>query len=195
MLDNLIERCYNKTAKQYRKGPLYEGSWVCTPFWVHAYNNSYSSVFQVPKPNFISFVKLHNFGGRIMDITLKRILSLLSTNPDGSIKHGAKKEFAKSIGYDSGDIVSMWIKGSSKSYLNKLHEISVKYGVSVEWLKGETDEKKPSTPEDEGLDTLDMEALNLFRQLWPDNRKHLLEIAQSLLKAQEVTGGQSQKDF
>lgn len=27
-----------------------------------------------------------------------------------------KKDFAQSIGYDSGDIVSMWIKGTSLSY-------------------------------------------------------------------------------
>ena len=79
-----------------------------------------------------------------MDITLKRILSLLPTNPNGSVRRGAKKDFAISLGYDSGDIVSMWIKGTSKSYLNKLHEISIKYNVSVEWLKGESDEKAPA---------------------------------------------------
>ena len=52
-------------------------------------------------------------------------------------------EFAQSIGYDSGDIVSMWINGSSTSYNGKLHEISAKYGVSVAWLRGETGEKIP----------------------------------------------------
>lgn len=40
----------------------------------------------------------------------------------------------------------MWINGSSVSYKNKLHEIAIKYNVSVEWLKGETDIKeKPVT--------------------------------------------------
>ena len=110
-------------------------------------------------------------------------------------KAGALKAFAKSIGLKSGNLISDWMNGRSASYKNYIYQISSVYGVSVEWLKGETDEKKPSVQEDEGLDPLDMEALNLFRQLWPDNRKHLLEIAQSLLKAQEVTGGQSQKDF
>lgn len=75
-----------------------------------------------------------------MDITLERILSLLPKKEDGSFVRGAKKDFATSIGYDSGDIVSMWIKGSSTSYYGKLHEIAAKYNVSVEWLKGE-DEK------------------------------------------------------
>ena len=58
------------------------------------------------------------------------------------------KEFAQSIGYDSGDIVSMWINGSSTSYNGKLHEISAKYGVSVAWIRGETGEKNPAPKRD-----------------------------------------------
>ena len=75
-----------------------------------------------------------------MDIMLNRILSLLETDETGKPKHGAKAKFARSIGYDSGDIVSMWEKGSSNSYIKKLHEISTKYNVSLEWLRGETDD-------------------------------------------------------
>lgn len=84
-----------------------------------------------------------------MDITLERILSLIPKNENGKFKHGSKAEFARNIGYDSGDVVSMWQNGSSVSYKKKLHEISLKYGVSVEWLKGETDEKiQPATEGD-----------------------------------------------
>lgn len=83
-----------------------------------------------------------------MDVVLERILSLLPCGENGKIVRGAKKDFAQSIGYDSGDIVSMWIKGTSFSYKNKLHEIAAKYHVSVEWLQGKTDEpgikEKPS---------------------------------------------------
>ena len=87
-----------------------------------------------------------------MNTTLERILSLIPQKPNGDYVHGAKAEFARNIGYDSGDIVAMWIKGTSNSYLKKLHEISAKYGVSVEWLRGETDEKeKPAVPEDDEL--------------------------------------------
>ena len=85
-----------------------------------------------------------------MDITLERILSLIPHDETGKHIHGAKKDFAQSIGYDSGDVVSMWEKGTSKSYRNKLHEIAAKYDVSVEWLKGETDIKKPATDNDDG---------------------------------------------
>lgn len=76
-----------------------------------------------------------------MDVVLERILSLLPHSENGKIMRGAKKDFAQSIGYDSGDIVSMWIKGTSFSYKNKLHEIAAKYHVSVEWLQGKTEDK------------------------------------------------------
>lgn len=89
-----------------------------------------------------------------MDVVLERILSLLPCGENGKIVRGAKKDFAQSIGYDSGDIVSMWIKGTSLSYKNKLHEIAAKYHVSVEWLRGETDDpgiKKAPDPKTEGV--------------------------------------------
>ena len=90
-----------------------------------------------------------------MDIMLERILSLIPKNDDGKYVHGAKAEFAKSIGYYDGAIVSMWIKGTSTSYKNKLHEIAEKYGVSVKWLRGETDDpgiKEAPATEGEGSD-------------------------------------------
>lgn len=88
-----------------------------------------------------------------MDISLSRILSLIPKDESGKYKHGSKAKFARSIGYDSGDIVSMWENGSSVSYKKKIHEIAAKYNVSVEWLKGETDEmgikKQPAANSDE----------------------------------------------
>ena len=75
-----------------------------------------------------------------MDITLERIFLLMEHKENGKVARGGKARFARSIGYDSGDIVSMWESGASKSYLKKLHEIAAKYDVSVAWLKGETDD-------------------------------------------------------
>lgn len=94
-----------------------------------------------------------------MDITLERILSLMPRKPGGGFVHGAKSDFAKSIGYNDGHIVAMWENGTSNSYMKKLHEIAAKYGVSVEWLRGETDEKQPARtvePEDELREYLEM---------------------------------------
>ena len=113
-----------------------------------------------------------------MDIVLERILSLLPKKPDGKFIRGSKKKFAQSIGYDSGDIVSMWINGSSTSYNGKLHEISAKYGVSVEWLRGETDEKeKPALKESE----LDNELINRICQLSKEELEKVDAFVQGIL--------------
>ena len=83
-----------------------------------------------------------------MDITLERVLSLIPRKPDGKYVHGAKKEFCLSIEAPS-NIVNEWERGASKSYNNYLYQIAAKYDVSVEWLRGETDEKKPALKEGE----------------------------------------------
>ena len=86
----------------------------------------------------------------IMDITLKRILSLIPKKEDGKFKHGALSAFARKLGFKDGHIVSDWIAGNSTSYLNYLYQISALYNVSVEWLKGETDIKNPDPQEGAG---------------------------------------------
>lgn len=110
-----------------------------------------------------------------MDVTLTRILSLLP-HENGKIKRGAKKTFAQSIGYGSGDIVSMWINGASQSYKKKLHQIADEYHVSVAWLKGETDDptveaesaKKAPNPKTGGEDSKVSKAINFVRCASPD---------------------------
>lgn len=107
-----------------------------------------------------------------MDITLERILSLLPKKEDGKFVHGSKKEFARQIGYESGEIISLWISGESTSYKKKLHEISAVYGVSVEWLKGETDEKEKPVPETGNeLSDVQREAMELIMQLSDEQLK------------------------
>lgn len=120
-----------------------------------------------------------------MDITLERILSLLPRKPDGRFIHGSKKEFAQKIGYDSGDIVSMWISGDSASYKKKLHEISAVYNVSVEWLKGETDEKKPTTGIGDGLSETQKEAIELIKSLSDEQLRYFVSFGKSMLGKQE----------
>ena len=80
-----------------------------------------------------------------MDITLERIISLLPRKPDGKLVHGARTEFAKSIGAAS-NIFAEWVAGRNKSYNNYLYQIADKYNVSVEWLKGESDIKEKAVP-------------------------------------------------
>ncbi len=86
----------------------------------------------------------HNLRVNKMDETLNRILSLLPKKPDGKLMHGAKKAFAEKIGLNHPQIVSDWQAGRNASYRNYLYQIAEQYDVSVEWLKGETDEKTPA---------------------------------------------------
>lgn len=81
-----------------------------------------------------------------MDIVLARILSLIPKNENGKFVHGAKIDFAKTIGLKSGNVISDWITGRSNSYTSYIYQIAEKYNVSVEWLKGETDIKEKPAP-------------------------------------------------
>jgi hypothetical protein len=78
-----------------------------------------------------------------MDILLERMLSLIPKKPDGKYVHGAKKLFCEKIGAPT-NIISEWESNKTKSYRNYVHAAAMAYNVSVEWLKGETDEKEKS---------------------------------------------------
>lgn len=117
-----------------------------------------------------------------MDVVLERILSLLPCGENGKIMRGAKKDFAQSIGYDSGDIVSMWIKGTSFSYKNKLHEIAAKYHVSVEWLQGKTEDKsikETPDPKIEGYSELQQAAIQFVLSLPPDKLERFVKMGRA----------------
>lgn len=90
-----------------------------------------------------------------MSIMQERVLSLIPRKPDGKYVHGAKADFARELGFKSGAIVSDWESGKSDSYKNYLYQISALHGVSVEYLRGETDDpdiKKAPDPKTEGED-------------------------------------------
>ena len=114
-----------------------------------------------------------------MDITLERILSLIPKKPDGKYVHGAKKEFAQSIGLENGNLVADWEKGRTFSYTNYLYEIAAKYHVSVEWLKGETDEKTPAAENGN-------ERIPGYDLLNEENQKFIDDLIDKLLKSQSA---------
>ena len=86
------------------------------------------------------FGNCDKFGWCFMDIVLTRILSLIHKKPDGKFVHGALKEFANKLNLKSGNVVSDWMNGRSTSYISYVYQIADIYNVSVEWLKGETDD-------------------------------------------------------
>lgn len=123
-----------------------------------------------------------------MDITLERILSLIPKRPDGEYLHGAKKEFAQSIGYSGGEIINMWESGDSKSYLKKIHEISSKYDVSLDWLMGKTDERKPTSVSEDGLSSEAKEIIRLYDLASPELRSAALAVLKSAEAVDRVPG-------
>ena len=125
-----------------------------------------------------------------MDITLERILSLIPKKQNGDFVHGEKKKFAVSIGFKIGEIVSMWINGSSKSYMGKLHEISAKYHVSVEWLQGKSDQKE--IPPTEKVDGMEEELIQIFRLLPDDLKAGILAQIKAVLVQRGLLPSQSE---
>ena len=118
-----------------------------------------------------------------MDIVLERVLSLIPRKPNGKFVHGAKTEFAEKIGLNHPQIVSDWASGRSNSYRNYLYQISAVYNVSVEWLKGETDEKTKKAAPDSGdgqLTERQQQLFSMIQQMDDAELKLFLDIAQKL---------------
>ena len=121
-----------------------------------------------------------------MDITLERILSLIPKKENGDFQHGSQKAFANSIGLKSGNLIADWIKGRSESYTNYLYEISAKYNVSLEWLRGETDDPAPKKERtmSGALSDAEIQLLELFRKLPSDTQERFPALLEATLKAQ-----------
>ena len=125
-----------------------------------------------------------------MDITLERILSLIPKKPDGKFKHGAIAAFARDLGFKDGHIVSDWIAGNTTSYYNYLYEISDKYNVSVEWLRGETDIKeKAATREGNGYSDTVKAIIDIVSPLTESQQKWVLARLQDAVSALEALDG------
>ena len=72
-----------------------------------------------------------------MDVTLERIIEELK------LKKIKKTDLTDYLGFSSSAIFGNWISGRNTSYLKYLHAIANYLNVSVEYLRGETDDKRP----------------------------------------------------
>lgn len=121
-----------------------------------------------------------------MDTMLERILTLIPKKENGAFKHGALSQFTRPLGFKDGHIVSDWIAGNSESYKNYLYQISALHGVSVEWLRGETDDpgiKKAPGINAEGLSAARKALLDAVDGLTDEQCEKLLGI---VLEAKRV---------
>lgn len=119
-----------------------------------------------------------------MDIIGERVFSLIPKKPDGKYKHGAKADFARSLGFKSGAIVSDWESGKSDSYKNYLYQISALYNVSVDWLQGKTEDKsikETPDPKIEGVSPTVQELFDFIDTATDAELNELLRYAQFLM--------------
>ena len=94
-----------------------------------------------------------------MDITLERIIKELK------IQNKLQQDLTNYLGINYSSFGN-WKAGRNKSYLKYLHAIADFLDVSVEYLKGETDEKKkPSADNGEELTNEKRLLLALFDQI------------------------------
>lgn len=119
-----------------------------------------------------------------MDILLERMLSFIPKKENGKYVHGAKKQFCEKIGAPT-NIVSEWEAGKTKSYRNYVHSVAMAYNVSVEWLKGETDQKEKPLTNGEGLDAETIELREIWDSADQEERDALLAMAK-MLKARRT---------
>lgn len=117
-----------------------------------------------------------------MSIMQERVLSLIPRKPDGKYVHGAKADFARELGFKSGAIVSDWESGKSDSYKNYLYQISALHGVSVEYLRGETDDpgiKEAPATEGEGYTDLQKAAIQFVLSLPPEKLERFIKMGRA----------------
>lgn len=122
-----------------------------------------------------------------MDITLERMLSFIPKKPDGKYVHGEKKKFCEKIGAPV-NIVSEWEAGKTKSYRNYVYATAASYNVSVEWLRGETDNPAPEAQKEKppGEGELDNMLIDRLVQLTPEELDKVDAFVQGLIAAREV---------
>lgn len=122
-----------------------------------------------------------------MDITLERMLSFIPKKPDGKYVHGEKKKFCEKIGAPV-NIVSEWEAGKTKSYRNYVYATAACYNVSVEWLRGETDNPTPVEQKEKppalggGLTGLRKEAWDLIEAMGDDTLRKFIKAAKAMLE-------------
>ena len=107
-----------------------------------------------------------------MDITLERIVL--------EMKEQRKKQFELTnyLGI-SHNSFGNWKAGLNKSYLKYLHAIADFLGVSVEYLKGETDIKNSPLSNENGLSESQREIIALFDSAPPEFQAAALAVLRS----------------
>jgi transcriptional regulator with XRE-family HTH domain len=112
-----------------------------------------------------------------MDIMLNRIIDLIGS------ERGARKKLALHLGFANANIITDWESKRVKSYPKYAAEIADYFNVSLDYLSGKTDEKKPVINNDE-LNEKKKLWINLYEQIPENRRDEYFAMLEAALKAQ-----------
>ncbi len=115
-----------------------------------------------------------------MDTVLTRIMFEMKQNGISQLDLCERLNLSK---YNFTD----WKAGKSRSYTKYIYQISDILGVSVEYLKGETDIKQKSPSVDE-LSERDLIMLKAIRRLTEEQQQSILGVMQSMVEKQKEEG-------
>jgi len=108
---------------------------------------------------------------------LERIIELIGN------KHGAGKELSSFLGIHPS-VITDWKAERNKSYTKYAPQIAEYYGVSLDWLSGNSDQKeKLATNRDELTDD-EKYFLSLIKQLPPEQLSMVSAQIEGLLRRQ-----------
>lgn len=116
-----------------------------------------------------------------MDIMLSNIIALIGN------RRGAKKELADYLGI-SQNVFTSWFALKSESYKKYAPQIAEHYGVSLDWLSGNSDIReirKPVTPENNGLSELDIRIMQSVPQLTEEEKRIVFAQIKGILSSRE----------
>jgi hypothetical protein len=115
-----------------------------------------------------------------MDIMLKRIFELVGN------KRGEKKRLSDYLGFKNANTITDWKAGRIESYKKYAPQIAEFYGVSLDWLSGNSDQiEKPATPEGYELSDLDIQLINAFPTMTVQEKLMMLAQIEALKKMKE----------
>ena len=102
-----------------------------------------------------------------------RIFSLIGS------EHGNGQAFRRALNIESKNLITEWKSGRSKSFMKYIPQIAEFYGVSADWILGNSDVRAPEQKNnpDVNNDAEVMEMVHIFSQLSASTRSKLLELA------------------
>ena len=100
-----------------------------------------------------------------------RIFSLIGS------EHGNGQAFRRALNIESKNLITEWKSGRSKSFMKYIPQIAEFYGVSADWILGNSDVRAPEQKNNPDVSNDAEVMVHIFSQLSASTRSKLLELA------------------